>query len=175
GMSAEEDLLQVRQGGPESADEKDPDEQTAEPGDEADDDVDSSQPLRADESRRAHHGDEGVRHKESEDEREKDHDPGDARDSGDAGEEQGLRAGLGADAVDHPDAEPRLLAVLRRGDRGRVLVAVDARLQRAPAVANEIENEHPAAAEAELALAAQVLIDGEEHQSAEQHERHTDD
>ena len=86
-----------------------------------------------------------------------------------------MGAGLGADAVDHPDPERGLRPVLGGMDRGRVLVAVDARLERAPAVANEVEDEHPAAAEAELALAAKVLINGEEHPHSKQDEGHSDD
>ena len=50
GMSAEEDLLQIREGGPETADEEDADEKASESRDEADHDVDGPQALRADES-----------------------------------------------------------------------------------------------------------------------------
>src|SRR5206468_8715501 len=94
---------------------------------------------------------------------------------GDARKEQGLRPRLRADSVDHPYPEGRLRPVLRRVDGRRVLMAVDARLKSTPAVADEVEDEHPAAAKPELALAAQVLVDREEHPHAEQDERYTDD
>ena len=52
---------------------------------------------------------------------------------------------------------------------------MDPGLQRAPPVADEIEDEHPAAANAEFPFAAQVLIHGEEHPCAEKHEGQSDD
>src|SRR2546426_910682 len=175
GARAEEHLLKVGKGCAETADEEDADEEAAKPRDKADDDVDRPQALRPDESRGADDRDEGVRGEQSDDEREQDHDPGDAGDAGDAGKEQRLRAGLRADAVDHSHTERGLRTVLGRVDRRRVLVAVDARLQGAPAVADEVEDEHPSAPKPELTLAAQVLVDGEEYPDTEQDERYADD
>ena len=86
-MGAEEDLLQVRESRTETADEEHADEETAEARDEANHNVHRAETLSADESRRADHGDERVRHEQTHHEREQDHDPGDAGDTGDAREE----------------------------------------------------------------------------------------
>src|SRR5207245_11680997 len=79
------------------------------------------------------------------------------------------------DAVDPAPTERGVRTVLGCVERRRVLVAVDARLQGAPTVADEVEDEHPSAPKPKLTLAAQVLVDGEEHPDTQQDERYADD
>src|SRR5438552_925338 len=172
---AEDQLLQIRQHRPETDDEQPADDEARDTRERADDDVQRPHALRADEAAGAHDRDERVRQEQADDEGEEDHDPGGPGDAGDPREEQRLRARLGADAVDHADAERGARAVLRRMRGGSVLVSVDARLQRVPGVAREIEDEHPAAAQPEVALAAEVLHDRIDHPDAEQHQRDTYD
>ncbi len=77
--------------------------------------------------------------------------------------------------MDHPDPERGAWTVLRRVRRRAVLVSVDARLERVPAVACEIEDEHPATAHPELTFAAHVLHHRIDHPRTEQNERHADE
>jgi hypothetical protein len=56
-----------------------------------------------------------------------------------------------------------------------MFVSVDARLQRVPAVAREVEDQHPAAAQPELALAAEVLHHRVDDPGTQEEERHADD
>ena len=74
--------------------------------------------------------------------------PGAGR-AADGRDQQDLRPGLGADPVDHPDAERRPRPVRAHLERLDVLVAVDPRLEAAPGVADAVEDQHPAAAEPE--------------------------
>ena len=93
----------------------------------------------------------------------------------DGGDQQGLRPGLRPDAVDHPHAERRPVAVRAHLQRGDVLVPVEARLEAAPAVAGAVEDEHPAAAQPELRPVAQVLPERDEDPDPEEQEREADD
>src|SRR5437868_973345 len=72
----------------------------------------------------------------------------------DGGNDQHLAAGLGADAVDHADAEGGARAVLVDLHVAvRVAVAAHSVLQPVPAVPDEREHQHPAAAQLEVGVA----------------------
>src|SRR5919201_2067348 len=114
--AAEKHLLEIRKSCAQTADEEDANEEAAEPGDEADDDVERTHPLRADESRGAHDRYERVGGEEADHKGEKDHDPGHMADSGDPREEECLGPGLGPDAVHHANAARGRRAVRRGGE-----------------------------------------------------------
>ena len=77
--------------------------------------------------------------------------------------------------MDHPHSERRPPAVRRHLDRLDVGVAVDLRLEPAPAVADRPENEHPAALESKFGALAGVLDERVENPDAEDDQRHPDD
>src|SRR4029078_5069737 len=103
-----------------------------------------------------------VRDEQAEDEGEQHRDAeSGARRATDRGDPQDLGARLGPDPADHPDPERRPGAVRAHLERLDMLVAVEAGLDEAPAVPDDVEHEHPAAAEAEAFTAAGAAIDGD--------------
>src|SRR4029077_5506659 len=148
--AAEQELLEIRERGPEPGDEEQTDDQARDAGDRADDPVEGAEPLGADEPGGTGDGDQGVRDEQADDERREDDDALGAGHAGDAREQQGLRTGLGADAVDHSDAERGLRSVLRRVRDRLVLMTVDPRLEPVPRVPDAVEDEPPPAPHAEL-------------------------